>query len=346
MAERARVGTLPWRQLGARQVNLLLEVAIVTAIATGLTSWAVGTGWSRWWTFAHAVAGLTLLVLAGSKYRRSVRPGMRRGRLSRWLSVAFGVGVLAVVVLGLLHSTGSWWGVGYWSALWTHFLLAFCLVPLLVWHVTSRPSRPRAVDLDRRLLLGGGAAVGAAAVLAGTVEVAERALGVAGADRRFTGSHEIGSFDPARMPTVSWIDDESPDDVDPATWPLVIAGRDVAVADLVAVARPVAGRLDCTGGWWSEQSWDAVPLSELIDAAGARSIRVRSVTGYERLVPARDAASTYLAVGYGGEPLRRGHGAPVRLVAPSRRGPWWIKWVVAVELDDRPWWFQVPFPTT
>ena len=26
---------------------------------------------------------------------------------------------------------------------------------------------------------------------------------------------------------------------------------------------PVVARLDCTGGWWSEQSWDAVPLRSL-----------------------------------------------------------------------------------
>ena len=51
-----------------------------------------------------------------------------------------------------------------------------------------------------------------------------------------------------------------------------------------------------------------------------------------------------LAVGYAGEPLRRGHGAPVRLIAPGRRGPWWIKWVTSVQLHDRPWSLQTPFP--
>jgi hypothetical protein len=39
-----------------------------------------------------------------------------------------------------------------------------------------------------------------------------------------------------------------------------------------------------------------------------------------------------------------GHGAPVRLLAPGRRGPWWVKWVRSVDLVDRPWWLQLPFP--
>jgi len=36
----------------------------------------------------------------------------------------------------------------------------------------------------------------------------------------------------------------------------------------------------------------------------------------------------------------------VRLVAPDRRGYWWVKWVTAVELSSAPWWWQPPFPTT
>ena len=335
----------PVGALSSRQVNLLLEVAIVSAFVTGLTSWAVGTGWGRWWTFAHGISGLSLLVLSRQKVRRSVRPDLRRRRASRWLSVAFGVLVLAVVGLGLLHSTGLWTGVGYWTSLWTHFLFAFAVIPLFVAHVVSRPARPRVVDLDRRLLLGGGAALGAATALALANEGIVRAAGLAGSDRRFTGSHEIGSFDPDRMPTVQWIDDRAPTIPDEG-WPLSIAGAPVAVAALAERTRPVIARLDCTGGWWSEQRWDVVPISELLDTSAARSFKVTSATGYSRLFPMSDAAVTYLATGYDGRPLRRGHGAPVRLVADNRRGPWWVKWVESVEPDDRPWWLQLPFPAT
>ena len=34
-----------------------------------------------------------------------------------------------------------------------------------------------------------------------------------------------------------------------------------------------------------------------------------------------------LATHVGGEPISPGHGAPVRLVAPNRRGFQWVKWV-------------------
>lgn len=333
-----------WLRLTPSQVNALLAAAILGAATTGLVSWAVGTEWSRLWTALHAVFGLMVVVLAPAKMRGSVRTGLRRRRPSRWLSILFGVLTLTTVGLGLAHSTGAWAGVGYWSPLWTHFLLAFAVLPLLLWHMAARPVRTVAIDLDRRLMLGAGVAAGTAAVAAGSIEVAVRVLGTSGADRRFTGSHEIASLDPDRMPTVSWIDDTSPD-TDPDLWTLTVDGSATAIDELRDRARPLEAALDCTGGWWSLQAWDTVPVAEILDS-GARSFVVRSATGYTRAFPMRDAADVHLALGYGGRPLRRGHGAPVRIVAPGRRGPWWVKWVTDIEPSDRPWWLQSPFPTT
>jgi hypothetical protein len=36
----------------------------------------------------------------------------------------------------------------------------------------------------------------------------------------------------------------------------------------------------------------------------------------------------------------------VRLIAPGRRGYWWVKWVTSVEPDERPSWLQSPLPLT
>jgi len=71
---------------------------------------------------------------------------------------------------------------------------------------------------------------------------------------------------------------------------------------------------------------------------------VHSQTGYARRFPIRDLDSLLLATEVEGSPLSAGHGFPARLVAPGRRGFWWVKWVDLIEVDDRPWWIQLPFP--
>ena len=350
IVDEARSGSRSVRRsslgLTARQVNLALEVLIVAAIVSGLASWSVGDRWNGAFTFAHGVCGIALALLVPAKMRGSVRTGFRRNRATRWVSAAFGVLVVITLVLGVLHATGLWYGVGQWSALWTHELFGFALVPFLIWHVVTRPVRPTPRDLQRRAFLR----LGAVTVAAAGVHVLQRAAsdvtGLAGGDRRATGSHEVGSHDPTRMPTVIWFDDRRPTDTEADTWDLRIADAPVGIDALRARSRPVVATLDCTGGWWSEQSWDAVALSELMPATAGRSVRVQSATGYARHFPIDDVEGLYLAVGYGGEPLRSGHGAPVRLVVPGRRGPEWIKWVTRVDVSDRPSWLQPPLPLT
>jgi hypothetical protein len=336
-------------RLTGRQVNLALEAVLVLTITTGVLSWLVGTPSGRWLTAIHALAGLSVVVLIPAKLRGPVKAGFKRGRSTRLVSSGFGVLVLVTLGLGIAHSTGLWYGVGEWSALWTHTLLAFAVIPLLAWHIWSRPVRPKPTDLDRRALLGGGAVLGVAGAALLAIETGVAATGLAGERRRFTGSHEIGSYEPERMPAVSWIDDHAPEETDPDRWPLRIDGREVTVAELAALTEPVDAAVDCTGGWFSWQRWDAVPLADVVTGTAGgevRSVRVVSATGYARRFPVDELDSIYLAVGYGSEPLRRSHGAPVRLIAPNRRGPDWVKWVTAVEADRLPAWWQSPFPLT
>jgi DMSO/TMAO reductase YedYZ molybdopterin-dependent catalytic subunit len=90
-----------------------------------------------------------------------------------------------------------------------------------------------------------------------------------------------------------------------------------------------------------------VPLSELIPEPRLRpaaSLVVTSVTGYQRRFEAQEAGNLWLATGCEGRPLTAATGAPVRLVAPNRRGFWWVKWVASVELSDSPAFAQPPFP--
>jgi DMSO/TMAO reductase YedYZ molybdopterin-dependent catalytic subunit len=111
----------------------------------------------------------------------------------------------------------------------------------------------------------------------------------------------------------------------------------------------VRAALDCTGGWYAVQDWRGTRLDRLLADVGADlpeggSVDVVSRTGYRRRLPLRDAEHLLLATSAGGEPLSDGHGAPVRLVAPGRRGFWWVKWVQRIEVVDAPWWQQPPFP--
>lgn len=332
----------------SRYINGLLAFATLGAVTTGLTSWAAGDQWGRTWTFAHATFGISILLLTPYKSRRSVKTGFRRGRSTRWVSALFGIVILATIVTGLSHSSGIWAGVGYWTSLWTHFLLAFVVIPTLLWHMLSRPAKLNRTDLDRRAFLGTGVIAGAAAATVITIDQATRLAGLRGADRRFTGSHEIGSFDPSAMPATVWIDDSSPP-IPAEGWGLRIRGAHYPIEDVWSQATQVEASLDCTGGWYSTQHWDCVSIADLL---GLRpddehiSFKVTSATGYNRTFPMRDAANVFVAVGYGGQPLARRHGAPLRIIAPGRRGPWWIKWVTEIEPSNRRWWLQFPFPTT
>jgi DMSO/TMAO reductase YedYZ molybdopterin-dependent catalytic subunit len=60
-------------------------------------------------------------------------------------------------------------------------------------------------------------------------------------------------------------------------------------------------------------------------------VAVISTTGHRIVLPLEDAETAVLATQVGGEPISPGHGYPVRLVVPGRRGYHWVKWVARIE---------------
>ena len=302
--------------------------------------YAIGSGWNRWATVTHGVVGVAVVAVSPWKslvVRRGVR---RRGHGGAAPALALtGLSVLALAT-GFAHRAGVR-ELGPVLAMQLHVGAALAAVPLLVWHVVRRPVRPRRVDLDRRALLRGSLLAGGSTVVA---------LALPHAGRGATRSLERGSYRPDEMPVTQWLADDVPD-IDPAAWRLAVGDGRWSLDALEALGgEDRDATLDCTGGWFATQRWTGVPLDRLLREAGVgpeheATLVVRSATGYERRFPRADASRLLLAVRVGGARLSPGHGFPARVVAPGRRGFWWVKWVTEVRVDDRPWWWQPPFPT-
>jgi DMSO/TMAO reductase YedYZ molybdopterin-dependent catalytic subunit len=259
--------------------------------------------------------------------------------------VAFGVLIMICVVSGFLHSTGLAVVLGPLTSIQVHVGSALLAAPLAVWHVASRRVRIHRTDLDRRNLLRAATLIGASAAAYAATESALRWSGGLGGRRRFTGSYPVGDGD---VPVTQWLTDGVPI-IRPQEWSLVVrtlAGeRTYGYEDLATTHDRLTATLDCTGGWFTEQEWEGLTVDRLLPhGTAARSIEVVSATGYARRFPVSDASHLLLAVRMRGRPLTRGHGFPVRLVAPGRRGFWWVKWVSRIELSSAPWWWQPPFP--
>jgi len=331
-----------------RATNLGLFAVLGLAFATGLGAVATGSGRGAWVVVAHGVVGVAVVLLLPAK-GRVVDRGLRRRRPNRGMSIALAVLALGSLAFGFASATGVLREVAGQTALWVHIALALLLVLPLAWHVVSRPVRPRRADLTRRTLLGAGVLAAVGGGLYAGIDGVVRLVDAAGAGRRFTGSYAL---DPASTPVTSWIDDPVPT-IDPATWRLGVTGAEgrrlLSGAELAALGTAtVRATLDCTSGWCVTADWTGVPLARLLGRVGPehRSVRVRSVTGYDRWFPLSDLDHLLLATAFDGRPLAAGHGFPARLVAPGRRGFWWVKWVDEVELSRRPWWTQPPFPLT
>jgi hypothetical protein len=329
-----------------RRTNLALLGLLLLAFITGVLAYGVGTPTAATVVVAvHSAAGLGLLLLVPWK-AVIVRRSWPHAASTRALATGLGVLVALTVLTGLLHAIG----VAPLSMLLIHVGIAVCAAPLLLVHAWGRRQRLRPTDLSRRTLLKAGALVAAAASLWAAGEGALRLTGAAGADRRGTGSLERGTDDPTAMPVTQWFTDGVPEGT-LAAITVVVAGRAtrMPIRDLGRGDRARAV-LDCTGGWYAAQDWAGVRLDRLLrEVAGGNlpgdgSIDVVSRTGYRRRLPLRDAPVLLLATSAAGQPLSDGHGAPARLVAPGRRGFWWVKWVERIDVVDAPWWRQPPFP--
>jgi DMSO/TMAO reductase YedYZ molybdopterin-dependent catalytic subunit len=98
----------------------------------------------------------------------------------------------------------------------------------------------------------------------------------------------------------------------------------------------VTTTLDCTGGWYTDQTWRGLRLTDLLARAGlrpeAKGIILRGVADYTAPFTLAQAEEILLATHVTGEVLNHVHGFPVRAVVPSRRGWHWVKWLLEIEV--------------
>ena len=322
-----------------RRTNVALLVLVLAAAVTGGLAFASGTPIpARSATLLHGVFGLAIVLLVPWK-----TVIIRHAPLLRAASLALVLLIVVCIASGLVEVFSGYGVLWRLSPMQIHVGSAILGAPLLAWHVLRhRRQRVRRFDPSRRTLLRTGVLASGVAVTYGALESIGRLAGSASASRIATGSHQV---DAHAVPATIWLFDQVPQIG--ADHRVDVAGTAFTVPDLASRARIVAARLDCTSGWYADADWTAVNLADLLppgQLAAATSIEVVSVTGYRRRFPAEDAGSLWLATGYQGEPLRRAYGAPVRLVAPHRRGFWWVKWVASVKLSEAPAWGQSPFP--
>src|ERR1700748_989145 len=175
-----------------RQVNQVLLVVLLLTFGTGVAAIAIGSSNESWVAIGHGICGMAVVLLIPWK-SRVVRSGLRRTRLSRWLSLLLAALALITPIAGLGYATGLARSIVGRNGLWLHIAVALALVPLVVWHVWARGIRPHRTDLSRRTLLRAGVLATGAVGLYAASEAAIRVLGLPGARRRFTGSPQQGA---------------------------------------------------------------------------------------------------------------------------------------------------------
>jgi DMSO/TMAO reductase YedYZ molybdopterin-dependent catalytic subunit len=354
--------TLPPTHLRPRVTDWSLAVGVGVGAATGLVSLVSGHP-EQWIVFTlHGVAGLWLVFLLWDKLRR-VWP--RLVHPDRWDRRTV-LGALALLAVGMTLASGVWWVAGgdlsflSFNLLNWHIVLGGALAIVVGLHLLARAKPLRARDLRgrRQALRFAMFALGAAALWPAQ-QAAQRFLALPGAARRFTGSREADSFLGNAFPTSSWVAD-APRVIERASWRLNVGGAvakplTLTYEELLALALgevasdagaqlerldELVALLDCTGGFYSSQRWRGVRIDRLLDLAqphaDARYISFISVTTYRWSLPLYEARQALVATHVGDDALSHDHGAPLRLVAPGRRGLEWVKWITRIEVLTEP----------
>lgn len=332
----------------ARAVDWLLFAFVTFEFISGLGSFLVGRAEGRAIFWIHTLVGLSTLLLLLWKFRR-VR--MRVVQPRRW-QMATLVSVLTAALVLVTIGSGVVWAtiqrpLGYPNGMILHTASAIGLMVLMLWHQVLRFKPLRRRDVVGRRTATSVLGLFAFGGLFWTLqEAGNKVLQSEGANRRFTGSRQADpGVNRTDFPVTMWMFD-NPGLIFLNDWRLTVDGavdqvETFSLAELSALPQiSMEATIDCTGGWYSTQMWTGIGIGDLLSLCcvleDAQWVSFRSVTGYRWSLPLAEARNALLATHVAGEPLSHGHGAPLRLVAPGRRGFQWVKWVNEVHLLPRP----------
>ena len=333
--------------------NSVLLALLLVELATGFFGLVSGSADEAIFIAVHRIAGFAIVAVLFWKVAIIVSSLRRRRSGPRRYGSLVLLSLLAVTLsLGFAWSYAGPFTFAWFSGVSWHIYFGVALAPVAAWHAYTYTKRlPLSFWAERRWFLRAAGIALAGFAFTQTTEAASAFFRPPGSERRFTGSYDAARRYGERFPVVSWLNDVPPD-IDASGWRLAVTGvveRELGLAyEDLDPRRGVTAVIDCTGGWYSEQDWRGVPLSDLLDLAGTRpeaaSVTVTSATGYYRRFSMDEARRYVLATHVGGRPLSRGHGYPARLVAPDKRGFEWVKWVTSIEVNESPKWLQPPLP--
>jgi hypothetical protein len=248
-----------------------------------------------------------------------------------------------------------------------HLWAAIVAVPLLAihlgWHLVETI---RGLGEERRSLLSEGPAVTSRQPLTrrafvGTVQIGGIGLSGAFQNTRLANAEMRGLFigrippeergGPGDVPVETLFGKE---EVDPATWRLMIEGAvnrplSLTYDDLLALPAVTKRiRLSCVSGWTANATWTGVRLGDVLAIANAdparRSVNFHSVSGYAFTWHAnRLDHDAILATHVNGAPLSTNHGFPLRLIVPGYPGQNMVKQLDRITVRLEPERFDPDF---
>src|SRR5262249_45141291 len=113
-----------------RQTNQALLVAVLLTFGTGVATIAVGSPNGAWVAIGHGICGMAVVLLLPWK-SRVVRGGLRRARLTRWLSLLLAALVVLTLIAGIGYATGLLRSIAGLPGMWLHIAVAVALLPLV-----------------------------------------------------------------------------------------------------------------------------------------------------------------------------------------------------------------------